>query len=390
MTLGTRTPLAWKNLTHHRVQLFVAVAAVAFAVMLMFMEQGFLRAALDSPAALIQALDADLVIVSSNRYSLVTQQRFDRQRLALARGCAGVADVGSVYLESSRATLRVPPVRPYPVRVIAFPPEERAFAIDDLIERQHLLLEPFTCLIDRRSKRVYGIPRPVPSQGVAAELSDRSVSVIGEFTLGLDLSADGNVVLSAESYARCFPAADGASDPLDAVDLGLVRVQPGATLGDVHARLIAILPSDVEALTRDELAARESNFWESSIPVGYIFRVGMVMGFIVGVVVCYQVIHSDITRHLKEFATLKAMGYRSRWFLGVVMGESLYLALLGFVPGWLLSLWISRVLSGSTGLAMSFTAERVLGVLTATVVMCLTSGCLVIRKVLAADPADLF
>jgi len=44
--MNLRTPLAWKNLTHDVRRLAVAVSGVAFAVILIFMELGFLNALL--------------------------------------------------------------------------------------------------------------------------------------------------------------------------------------------------------------------------------------------------------------------------------------------------------------------------------------------------------
>ncbi len=61
------------------------------------------------------------------------------------------------------------------------------------------------------------------------------------------------------------------------------------------------------------------------------------MGFIVGVIICYQVIYSDIADHMPEFATLKAMGYPNRYFIGLVLQMSLYLSLIGYLPGLLVS-----------------------------------------------------
>ncbi|MCD4726063.1 MAG: ABC transporter, partial [Pirellulales bacterium] len=159
---------------------------------------------------------------------------------------------------------------------------------------------------------------------------------------------------------------------------------------EVKTRLIERLPNDVAVLTKAEMVARERNFWQRSTPIGYIFTIGTLIGFLVGVVICYQIIHADIGDHLAEFATLKAMGYPNRYFVGFVLAESVYLSLLSFIPGVLISLGLYAALAHWTGLPMILNVPRAASVLLLTLAMCVVSGCLAMRKVLAADPAELF
>ena len=114
------------------------------------------------------------------------------------------------------------------------------------------------------------------------------------------------------------------------------------------------------------------------------------MGFFVGVVICYQVIYADVAGHLREFATLKAMGYPQRYFVGLVLRQSLYLSLFGFIPGLLASLVLYAALAEYTGLLLILNARRALLVLLLTVAMCAISGTLAMRKLWSADPAELF
>ncbi len=107
-------------------------------------------------------------------------------------------------------------------------------------------------------------------------------------------------------------------------------------------------------------------------------------------IICYQIINADIADHMPEFATLKAMGYPNRYFVGFVLLESTYLSLLSFVPGVLASYVLYEALARSTGLLMILNPSRVATVFLLTLAMCITSGCLAMRKVLAADPAELF
>jgi putative ABC transport system permease protein len=222
------------------------------------------------------------------------------------------------------------------------------------------------------------------------ELSGKRIRLIGTFTLGTDFANEGNLLMTARNFARYFPLRARGADPLSVVDLGIIQVEPGADPREVERRLSAMLPGDVQVFTKQGFREKELAFWRSSTPIGYIFFVGAVLGFVVGVIICYQIIYASISSHMPEFATLKAMGYRDRYFVGLVAAESVYLSVLGFVPGLLVSWALYALLAQQTGLLMLLTWERAAGVYALTLAMCVTSGCLAMRKVLAADPAELF
>jgi putative ABC transport system permease protein len=218
----------------------------------------------------------------------------------------------------------------------------------------------------------------------------RSLELVGRFHLGLDFVTEGNLVMTAVNFAKYFPNRAFGKDPLSLVDMGVVNVEHGMEPATVQASLQRMLPDDVEVVTRDDLILREKRFWQEQAPVGYIFFVGVCVGFVVGVIICYQIIHADITDHMSEFATLKAMGYRDHYFFGLVICQSLYLSLFGFLPGLAASLIVYRQLVSITGLTMQMTPEVVLMVFMATVAMCIVSGLLALRQLLSADPASLF
>ena len=68
-------------------------------------------------------------------------------------------------------------------------------------------------------------------------------------------------------------------------------------------------------------------------PTGIIFGFGVLIGVLVGLVIVYQVLSTDVADHLREYATFKAMGYGPGFFLGVVFEEALILGIMGFMPG---------------------------------------------------------
>ena len=386
-----RTPLAWKNLVHDARRLLVAISGVSFAVILIFMELGFLNALLESTVQVLRRLNGEIVIVSRAQYALVAGERFDRRRLEDAREIAGVASVSPVYIESSLATLRTPGQRGFPIRVLATPADDPAIDIPQFKSLAHALDRTGAALADVTSRRKYGFPELATSQAAyRGELNGKQLHLAGRFHLGIDFANDGNLLMTAANFRRFFPQRAVGDDPLDRVDLGVVRLEPGTAPASIVQILRRSLPGDVEALTREQMIVREKSFWQKNAPLGYIFMVGATMGFVVGVVICYQIVYADIADHMREFATLKAIGYGSGYFVRLVLWQCLFLAVLGFLPGAAVSYASYRLLAEVTGLTMTMSWQLAAGVLAATAAMCMISGLLAVSKLLAADPADLF
>lgn len=384
------TPLAWKNLTHAPRRLAVAVSGVTFAVVLIFMELGFLNALLESTVQILRKIDGDVVIISSAQYSLMAGERFDERRMYQARQVQGVADVAPIYYEARAGILRPYGKRGRPIRVLAIRPDDKVLRIPELISQATELEEPGVALADVTSQGDFEIPRRsefLPFY--RAELNGTRIRMVGKFRLGIDFATDGNLLMTAPNFARYFPHR-GSGRPLSLVDLAVVKLVAAADRDQVLEQLRAALPRDVLALSLDEMIQREKSFWAKNAPVGFVFTVGAVMGFIVGIVICYQIIHADVSDHLREFATLKAMGYRSPYFIALVLRQCLYLAAMGFVPGALISGIAYWFLGEFTGLTVQLTWPLAGGVFLATAAMCMVSGVLALSKLLAADPAELF
>ncbi len=104
--------------------------------------------------------------------------------------------------------------------------------------------------------------------------------------------------------------------------------------------------------------------------------------------IVYQILYSDVSDHLPEYATLKAMGYTDNYLLGVLLQEALFLAILGFLPGFILSFGLYQVTYAATMLPIFMNIDRAIRVWILTLIMCSFSGAIAMRKLRSADPAD--
>jgi putative ABC transport system permease protein len=407
-----RTALAWANLTHDRVRFGLFVLGITFAVVLMFVQLGFRNALLDSNTQLHSKLDADLVMVSPNRGAIVMREPFPRRRLMQAASVAGVRSVHPLYLENAIGMLRDTnpdlqdrlPTRG--IRVIGVDLDAHLLNLPELDphgERSQIerLRTPGTALFDRRTKSEamrgglkqtsYGPLAP----GTRTELTGKSIELVGDFELGTDFTADGTLIVSEQTFLELLRKPYTLGPATAQVDIGLIRLEPGTDLETAKREIQAALatgeePGDVEILTVDELKGREKSFWLTNTPIGFAFGFGMFMGFAVGLVICYQILSGDVSDHLPEYATLKAMGHGNLYLARVVVQESLILAVAGFAVGFVISWGAYSLLTASTGLPMEMTPMRVGSLFLATVGLCVVSGLIALIGLIKADPADVF
>jgi len=344
-------------------------------------------------------LDTDLVILSPARYTVPSEQRFEYGLIDRAKGVQGVQAAIPMYIDRSLAQARVIGHVSRSIRVIGFPKDSKPFIDPEMNRLLEQLSDASMALVDRRSKDTYGFEKRSVERlrAQAAELSGKQVLLRDWVRIGTDFVYDGTLLISEGGVEYFFPGRAGSSvveafrrPPLSAVDLGLIRLEPHADPERVARDLQARLGSGIEVFTKKQLIAREIGFWARNTPIGIIFSIGTIMGLVIGVIICYQILFTDIQDHMAEYATLKAMGYGSGYFLRFVLSQAFYLCLFGFLPGWLVSWLLYQWLSEWTGLVMRLDTGRVLLVAALTLVMSGLSGILAVRKLWRSDPAALF
>lgn len=395
--MAIRTPLAWKNLTSSFGKCALAATGVGFAVVLMFMQIGFRNALIDNNVQIFSLFNTrivNLAIVSKARYNISTEQRFPRKLLEQAATVPGVKSVCSVSVERGTAKVMVEGHTARPLRVIGVQLCDPSFFAESRLYEQVQQADALqAALVDTRSKPAYGFAetkQELVDQRI--ELNGKRLPVIDQFELGTDFANDGTLMMSERLHARYFPWRSSTGNPADVVDIGLLQVAADskAELDAIARQIQQFAPNTIDVRRTEEFISREKYFWANSTPIGKIFMIGTIMGLVVGAIICYQIQFTDISEHMPEFATLKAMGYGPGYFWGLILCQSFYLACLGFLPGLLVSLGLYQLLAASSGLVMSMTWDRIGFVWVLTLVMCIVSGSLAIRKLFNTDPASLF
>jgi len=379
-------PLGWLQLSHRPLRLLVALAGIGFAVLLIMMQLGFRAALFESAVRWHERLNYDIALFSTNSVFIVRPQPFSNRRLYQALGDKSVASVSPVHI--------FPGVWKNPwnndrrsINVIGFNPEDDILNASGFNDYRQLLRRQDVVIFDALSRPEFG---PVaeefnPDDGLTTELNDRKIQLVGLFEMGTAFGIDGSIMTSEDYWLRLFPGRARKD-----IELGLIRLKEGADATATRDRLRNYLPKDILVMTKADFVEREKNYWNAATPIGYIFAFGAIMGFVVGSIIVYQILFADVSEHLYEYATLRALGYPNRFISGIVVQQAIILGVLGYFPGVALVHWLSGKAAAATHLPLYITQDRALTVFFLTLSMCAISALLAVRKVRRLDPADVF
>lgn len=387
------TQLAWHNLVHTKVRTCVALIGIVFAIVLMFMQLGFLEAVKASATVIYDGLDFDLCIRSRDYLHLAEARSFPADRLTQAESLRSVTRADPLVIANNywrnphngerRAILcyGVSPQQP-PLRSAALRSQVR----------KHLN-RPDVLLIDDATRREYGPQNGEqfgaadhdPRHPVFIELNQHTVRIADHYQWGTGLSAGAAALMSVRGLRRATPWLAP-----NEVTLGLVQIETQQQPRQVARALRTVLPEDVDVKTRAEVLDEELTYWVWQTNYGRIFQVGVGVALIVGAAIVYQVLSSDVVHRLPEFATLKAMGYGNGYIGYVIVQQAAALAIVGFALGLLLAEALYLFTSSKAGIPVRMTTFNVALVLGLSLTMCVGSGLAAARKAFRADPADLF
>jgi putative ABC transport system permease protein len=378
-------PIGWRQLAHRPVRLAVAVAGIAFAVLLILMQLGFRSALYESTLRFHERFRYDVALFSPESVFIVRPAPFSIRRLYQALGVEGVADVTPVYI--------FPAVWKNPwsadhrsINAIGVDPEENLLDTPGFDANRAKLRQQDVALFDSASRPEFGpVGKRFGTEKIVTEINARTVEVAGLIQVGPSFGIDGTIVTSVDNWLRLFP-----DRSRNEIQLGLIRLAPGQDANAARDRLRAALPKDVLVLTKADFVARERAYWAGATPIGYVFAFGAIMGLVVGMIIVYQILFADVTEHLDEYATLRALGYGNGFVSGIVLQQAAILAVLGYLPGAIASALLYRAAAHATLLPLYMTVDRALLVFGLVLAICALSGWLALRKVRRLDPAEVF
>ena len=379
-------PLAWLQLTSEGKRFAVAIAGITFAVTMMLFQIGLRGALFRQAVAPISLLDCDVVLVSPNYEYFGVGRGFPQARLHQARAVDGVKEVSGLKL-GCMSFKNPDSGRERDIFVIAFDPSKDVFLSDDIKAGAPLLKENGAVLFDVLSRGQYGdVEGAFLRDGyVNTELANRKARVAALIKIGATFAAEGNVLMSLSTFDSIWPNA-----AKNVYNVGLIKLENPDDAALVRDRLKEIYPPDTVVMTGGEFIDKEKEYWAVRTPIGFVIGASMAVAIFVGAVIVYQILYTDVSDHIPEYATLKAIGFDDRFFIWIVMQESAILSVLGFIPGTLLAAGLYKLTRDVANMPTRLEFVNLLIVFTMSVGMCMVAGLLATRKLRSANPADIF
>ena len=383
-------PLAWLQLKRQPVRYLVAVTGIGFAALLMYMQLGFQSGLLKSATKFYNALETDLVLISPATVNSGSYQQFPQSQLFQALGIEGIRETIPLYIANINAQ-QLDGIKPTSLRMIGYDPDLKVLDVPAINDQSNELKTPGFVLFDTLGSRIKTGPvgKTFKDDGPLDMISsdfEKTFRIKGLFALGSTFVADSNLI---GSEATALQLASRQIN-LGEISLGLIRVDNPSNIPRVQNDLRALYGDEIQVLTKPELIKQERNYWNNVSSFGVIFGFGTIMGLLVGGVVVYQVLYTDVSDHLKEYATLKAMGFSSQFILIVVIQEAVLLGVSAFIPATLVSAALYAGLSAVSGIELQMSPDKSLLVGALTISTCAVASAIAIRKLSDADPASVF
>lgn len=382
---GRRIPLAWRQLTGQKRRFYVAVGGVSFGAVLMLFQLGIYQAFMIMSVRPLAAMTGELAMISRDFQYVMTTEPFPERRLYQTLAAEEVVEVFPVGIKFG--SWRNPDTGTQrKVALYGIYPFANPYTLPELRDAAAVLAQPDGALYDEASPREFGdVKGRLQRDGIVrGEVNKASVRVLGLYHHGRTLAVNGHMLLGMEAFRRVTGRTGGE------IELGMIKLRADAPAAEVAAQLNRLLPDDVEVLTREELMRREQGYWQRNSPLGFIVTAGMVIAMFVGSVIAYQTLYTDINDHMREYATLKALGLSDGYFVRLVMQEAVILPAFGFAPALVAAGLLFKLAEAQGGIPTRLTLRDTVLVGGLALLSCAVAGWLATRRLRAADPADIF
>jgi putative ABC transport system permease protein len=379
LTFWSCLRVGFANLTQHRPRLVAALGGVAVALFLLLLQIAVLNAASVKVTSLFDDFDFDMVIVPDTYQFLLSFDTLDRVTLNEAAATRGVADTFGLNAVPVQMT-QLPSQRVAYLFLIGLDDPGRFLRDDAIRDGMQNLNSSHDLLIDTQSLSDIG-PTDI---GARMQINGENLAVTGQFKLGLFFYGEGSGIVRNTDFTRL------AGRPPRSITMGLLKLQPGADPEDVRARLQKTLPPDTLVLTRKELITQERAYFLSTKPVGVMMYISMLVAYLVGSVILVQVLSTDISNRMGEYAVLKAMGFGMPFVYGVGAAQAALLSLGGLIPALALGAIVLWIIEYQTHLPTGLGLGLIGAMLAIALLLAAGAAAIALRRLSKADPAELF
>ncbi|MGE4528337.1 MAG: hypothetical protein AB7D00_08235, partial [Rhodospirillaceae bacterium] len=231
--------IAWGNTFQNMRRTLVALGGIAFSILLVFLQLGFLQAAKTQVTLLFDYFDFDAAMFGERYQILATAPEFDRHRLIQASVDPDVVDTFKLNVQGAR-WFNPETLLESSLLVIGLDDKPEFIRDPELRDGMRTLRDGRSVILDRFSHADYG----EKAVGLKGNVRNLEVEATALFGLGLFFYAEGSLATNEGNFLLL------TGRGVNGVTLGLMKFRPGADPEAVVKRIRTLVPSDVVVMTR--------------------------------------------------------------------------------------------------------------------------------------------
>jgi putative ABC transport system permease protein len=364
-------------LLHNRMRFFMTIIGIAVAFFLAAAQIGLLVGWIHTNSAIITHAGVDLWVMAKETRSLDFGTAIPRHRIQQVNSVKGVAWAEGMVI--GWVNWRHPGGKHVSVEVIGLDKGNAGGPWRMAAGTVESVHQPETVIIDELYANILG----AKNVGDQAEIQGKR-AIIGGISQGVRTFTAAPFVFTSMDNSLDYIPYYGS----DEIVYVLTKINADADPKEVRDRISKEV-ENVEVLTTAEFAERSVKYWMLETGVGITVIVTAVLGLLVGVVIMSQTLFAITQDHIRNYATLLALGFHQHTLRKIVLMQSLSLGCLGIILGAIFFL-IASASSARSPIPLETTPLVSLGLVSFSLLCCLFASWFSIRAIFKLDPVSVF
>jgi len=370
--------VALRMMLYDKVRSLLTLLGVVFAVSLIFAQGGIYLGLMETSSVIIDHTPGDIWVTSKNSKNFDFSQPFPEYLYYHVLSAQGIQWAEKLFIawalikQKEGGTEQVEIVGYNPDTGIGGPWEMKVGDVRAVKNGNFAIVD------DSAMRRLGDI-----QVGEYRDVNWRRLQIIG-ISQGVKSFTTAPIIFTSYKFAQRLVGWIGPDNTVFVV----AKVSPGYSVDEIIKNLKKRLKG-VDIYSKEAFSRKTRLYWTIETGVGFSFLLTIIISFLIGVLMVGQTIYNSTVEHIKEFGTLKALGASNLDIYRIIFAQAFLNALLGYLISLVITMLSVRIYE-ATEMVMVVRGWVNLLVLGLTLLMCLSSAFVSIRRIKKIDPAILF
>lgn len=374
-------PIARRNLFADKVKLGMALVGIVFSVGLVTLQVGLLLGAMRNCSGIIDHAGADVWVMQKSTRNLDLCDVMQDRRYYQVAATPGVAWAERLIVQFSM--WKLPDGRQENITIVGLQPRSRLNLPWQMsLGKRDDIWWGSGVIIDQRERWRFGYQGRPLTIGDQTEVYNHKARVAG-FCQGV-----GSFTTSPYVFCDYKNALDFCMMTQRQTKYVVLKAAPGVSPETLRDSVRQRVP-EVDVYTAAEFSFKTRWFWMYGTGMGLGISFGAFLGFLVGVVIVGQTMYSATIERLREYGTLKALGMSNLQVAGIIVRQSLFAGLLGYLIASSLAFFLGRKLP-SLNVPVDVPLSLIGAMFFVTICICVAASITSVLRVFKLEPAIVF